>query len=280
MTTVFERLQKVLDLERRLGYRNRAVIGGMAGFAERWEEDVLAAGADAQQEALIKEIVALLSGYSEVEDHAARRLVVEDVLGKAGQAAQQAADAPSPPATERPTLPQPPELERPKEGRAKPPRPLVRSGDEEVKPARPPKRPARRPSPPPGPEPTGLEAPVTRLPGVGPHKAERLERLGVRSIGDLLYLFPRRYDDYSRLKTIDRLEYGEEVTIIGNVWDIQSRKGRRRSITIVTAIVGDATGTIQVTWFNPYITRQLRPGRTVVLSGKVNERLGRSSVAK
>ncbi len=275
MTTVFERLQKVLDLERRQGYRNRAVIGGMARFAERWEEDVLAAGVDAQQEALIKEIVALLSGYSEVEDHAARRRVVEDVLGKAEQAAQRAAEVPSPPATEHPTPPQPPELERPKEERAKPPRPPVRSDDEEVKPARPPKRPARRPSPPPGPEPTGLEAPVTRLPSVGPRNAERLERLGVRSIGDLLYLFPRRYDDYSKLKTIDRLEYGEEVTIIGNVWDIQSRKGHRRPITIVTAIVGDATGTIQVTWFNPYITRQLRPGRTVVLSGKVNERLGR-----
>lgn len=141
MTTVFERLQKVLDLERRQGYRNRAVIGGMASFAERWEEDVLAEGADAQKEALIKEIVALLSGYSEVEDHAARRRVVEDVLGKAEQAAQRAAEVPSPPATEHPTPPQPPELERPKEERAKPPRPPVRSDDEEVKPAGPPKRP-------------------------------------------------------------------------------------------------------------------------------------------
>ena len=66
-----------------------------------------------------------------------------------------------------------------------------------------PSRPAR-PAP-------GLAAPVTRLPGIGPSFAEKLAKLGVRTVRDLLYLLPRRYDDYSLLRTIDRLVYGEEA---------------------------------------------------------------------
>jgi len=264
MTTIFERLKKVLNLEQRLGYRNRAVIGGMHRFASRWEQDALAEAANPQQEALIKEIVALLIGYSAVEDRLARQRIIEDILSRAEQAAKQAAAPPSPPAAEEP---------RPRQPSPRPERPAV----EKAKPVQPSRPPAPQPAPPPPrmPEPTGLDAPVIRLPQVGPVQAKRLERLGVRTVGDLLYLFPRRYDDYSALKTIDRLEYGEEVTIIGNIWEIHSRKSHRRDITVVNAIVGDATGTIQVTWFNPYIVRQLRPGRTVVLSGKVDERLGR-----
>ncbi|MBC8449110.1 MAG: ATP-dependent DNA helicase RecG [Chloroflexi bacterium] len=261
MTAVFERLQKVLNLERRQGYRNRAVIGGMARFAERWEEDALGTVADARQAALVKEIVFLLNSYSAAEDRPGRQRLVEDILGKAEQAASPVAEA-APAAEQRAALP-PPQPAQPPAKESEPPRA--------------PRQPARRPAAPPPsqPEATGLDAPVTRLPNVGPRNSQKLERLGARTVGDLLYLFPRRYDDYSLLKTIDRLQYGEEVTIIGNVWDIQSRQGHRRNITIVNAVVGDATGTIQVTWFNPYITRLLRPGRTVVLSGKVDERLGR-----
>jgi len=249
MTNVFERLQKILDLEQRQGYRNRAVFGGMDRLASHWEGDALKEAANAQQEALIREIAALLRSYPAAEREARQR-IVEDILSKVRQAAGLAA----PP-------PQPPGEKLPRQEKARPPRPS--------------KPPITRPAPPPPSEPTGLDAPVTRLPGVGPAHARRLERLGVHTVGDLLYLFPRRYDDYSRLKTIDRLGYGEEATIIGNIWEIQSRKARKRDITVVNAVVGDATGTIQVTWFNPYIVRYLRPGRTVVLSGKVDERLGR-----
>jgi len=54
-----------------------------------------------------------------------------------------------------------------------------------------------------------LDSPITKLRGISTVYARRLERLGVRTIRDLLYLIPRRHDDFSKLKTINQLEYGE-----------------------------------------------------------------------
>jgi len=94
-------------------------------------------------------------------------------------------------------------------------------------------------------------------------------------VGDLLYHFPHRYDDYRTLKPINRLQYGEETTIIGTIWETSSRKTRSGG-SIVSSIIADASGTIEAVWFNqPYLTRQLRTGRQIVLSGQVDERLGR-----
>ena len=121
----------------------------------------------------------------------------------------------------------------------------------------------------------GLDSPVTVLLGIGPSHAKRFNRLGVETIRDLLYLFPHRYNDFSSLKTINQLEYGKEVTIIGNVWETKARETRKGGV-IVTSIISDGTGTIQATWFNqPYLVRRLPAGRQIVLSGKIDEYLGR-----
>jgi len=129
----------------------------------------------------------------------------------------------------------------------------------------------RRPEPPA----LGLKSPVSAVKGMGSAQARRLERLGVHTIEDLIYLFPRRYDDFSRLKTINQLRYGEEVTIIGVVSEAKNQK-TRRGIQLTKAVVSDGTGIVEAVWFNqPYLVRQLRPGRRVVLSGRVDQYLGR-----
>jgi len=116
---------------------------------------------------------------------------------------------------------------------------------------------------------------VTAISGVGPTQAKRLKRLGVQTIGDLIYLFPTRYDDYRKLKPIARLEYGDRVTVIGTVRSTRV-KTVRSGLTIVNAIIADASGSIQATWFNqPYLANQFRRGRQIVLSGQVDEYLGR-----
>ncbi|MEZ4516655.1 MAG: hypothetical protein R3C44_07385 [Chloroflexota bacterium] len=80
------------------------------------------------------------------------------------------------------------------------------------------------------PDPEALLQSVTVLHGVGPKIAEKLETLGATTIGDLLYLFPRRYEDYSLLKPINRLTYGEQVTVIGTIWQTaRAAPGRTRS---------------------------------------------------
>ena len=89
-----------------------------------------------------------------------------------------------------------------------------------------------------------------------------------------MYLFPRRYDDFSNLKPINRLQYGDEVTIMGTVWDA-GEKRMRGGASIFQAIISDGSGTIQCTWFNPYVGNQIKRGMQIVVSGKVDEYNGR-----
>jgi len=129
--------------------------------------------------------------------------------------------------------------------------------------------------PPVPPEREGLDSPVSVLHGVGPRQAQRLGLLGVRSIRDLLYLFPRRYDDFSNLKPVNRLEYGEEVTIVARVQRSETRQ-TRSGHPIFSAVLSDGSGYIEATWFNQkYLGETIKPGRQVVISGKVDEYLGR-----
>jgi ATP-dependent DNA helicase RecG len=134
-----------------------------------------------------------------------------------------------------------------------------------------------QPAVPPAPSgPAALGAPLTTISGIGPKSAATLARLGLETLGDLLWYLPRRYDDYSQLKTINRLWYGEEVTIIGTVQEIHLRPIRGGSMKLIDAVVSDGSGALRVTWFNqPWIAQQLTPGRAVVLSGRVDQYLGK-----
>jgi ATP-dependent DNA helicase RecG len=124
--------------------------------------------------------------------------------------------------------------------------------------------------------PASLEAPLTSVPGIGPKSARTLEKLGLQTLGDLLWHLPRRYDDYSKLKTINRLTDGEEITIIGTVDEIATRTVRGGKMKLVEATVGDGTGSIKITWFNQtWIANRLKAGRAVVLSGRTELYRGR-----
>jgi ATP-dependent DNA helicase RecG len=116
--------------------------------------------------------------------------------------------------------------------------------------------------------------PVTAVPGVSKVRAAQLARLGVFTVQDLIHLFPRRYEDYSALKPIGDVRYGEEVSLVATVVDVTSRiarTGRR----VTTALLRDATGTIQAVWFNrKALEQRLRPGREIVVSGRVGQFLG------
>ncbi len=122
----------------------------------------------------------------------------------------------------------------------------------------------------------GLRAPVTVLPEIGRQRARALARLGVHTVLDLLYLFPRRYDDYSRLKPIRQLRYGDEVTVLGVVKRVDVREARNGRLKRVEVLVSDGTGTLQVTWFNQvWIAQKLREGQPVALAGRIDRYLGR-----
>ena len=114
-----------------------------------------------------------------------------------------------------------------------------------------------------------LESLVIDLPRVSARMSNKLKKLGVFTIRDLLYLLPRRHNDYSNLCKIAGLLIDVEQTVMVNIWDIREvlLGGRHKA---AEAIVGDDTGNIRVVWFNqPYLARSLKIGDSIVLSGKV-----------
>ena len=258
MPTAFEKLEKILRLEQSQGYHDTAVIGGLDAFAEVWRSEALRETQNQARIEQINEMAGILLRYSS-SSSTDRSRAVEDLLRQ---------------------LTQKPQVQDQTQDQVSRKPPLQKPG------AKPASTPAPPPSAAPAPKPApaapaperpgiGLDAPVSTLPGVSTAYTARLRRLDIETVGDLLYHFPHRYDDYSSLKPINQLEYGDETTIVGTIWETRSRKSRGGR-EIITSVLADASGTIEAVWFNqPYLIRQLRAGRRIVLSGKVDEYLGR-----
>lgn len=105
--------------------------------------------------------------------------------------------------------------------------------------------------------------------------AGRLERLGVFTIEDLLYHIPARYDDYSLISDISKLQVGETVTIKGKILEIKNQYIKRFR-TLQKAKVEDKTGVIDVIWFNqPFLAKNIGSGDLISLAGKVEQNLNK-----
>jgi ATP-dependent DNA helicase RecG len=250
MPSPFETLNKMLSLEQQRGYDNKAVLGGLERLSDTWAPEAVTYVDTKEERLLIEEIAGLLRRYPSLEVPTQRAALVDEILNKVA---------------DRPAVPD-------RDDKVSEPSVGAPASGEKVVPTTPPKPP--KPSVPERPL-DGLDSPITRLPGIKKGYAQRMANLGVETIGDMLELYPRRYDDYRSLKTINQLEYGEEVTIIGTVWDTHARETRRGG-TIVTSTLSDGTATIQATWFNqPWLVDKLKSGSQIVISGKVDQYLGR-----
>lgn len=272
MKPSIEKLQKFFRLEAGRNYDNKAVMGGLQSMLAGWE---LEARADKLPEELIQAVVIRLRDYQRLSE-ASRKETLHGIWARVQRetGAQGIEVAPTPQAESQPEAPaapaQPEKVAAPKP----PPSPKEEVQPEKQQPAPKPERTAR----PEGPS-AALNASVTVLPRVGDHKAKTLNRIGIQTLADMLYYFPRRYDDYSQLIPINRLQYNQKTTIIGTVQSISSRKIRGGKSTIVEAVISDGSAAIRVTWFNqPWITQKLRKGLQIVLSGKVEQYLGRLTI--
>jgi len=113
-----------------------------------------------------------------------------------------------------------------------------------------------------------LDDPIHALRGVSRPYAQKLERLGMRTVGDLLYHFPHRYNDYSAVRSISQLAVGEEQTVIATVWTVAATTLGGRKAT--EAVVSDNTGTLRLVWWGQtHVARQLRPRMQAAFSGRV-----------
>ncbi len=114
----------------------------------------------------------------------------------------------------------------------------------------------------------GLSAPIDRMKGIGPQKAKSLTKLGIETIGDLLNFLPRRYDDYTRIHYISRLEEKQRVTVIGTVRVAEVRVGKNNRKDFYIA-VDDGTAMLGVTFFGQfYLQKQIRLGQQICLYGE------------
>ena len=113
-----------------------------------------------------------------------------------------------------------------------------------------------------------LDDPIQSLKGVGEALSNRLEKIGIRTIGDLLEHFPLRYEDRARLLKINELNHGGFATFDATVEKGEVQRVRGKSIARLW--VRDETGSALLVWFNqPYRATAWKNGAKVVVYGKV-----------
>ena len=116
----------------------------------------------------------------------------------------------------------------------------------------------------------------------GPRAATVFSRgLGLETMGDLLGHYPRRYDKRGELTELSKLKFGEDVTIMAEVAKVTSRQFAARRGSRTEVEVTDGRSKLLLTFFsNPYLVRELRPGRLGLFYGKVTEYQGRRQLTQ
>lgn len=122
-----------------------------------------------------------------------------------------------------------------------------------------------------------LNSNVIELRGVGDELAKKLALLGISTVGDLIENYPRRYDDYSLITSIDKLRPGP-VTLEATMGQSSGRYVRR-GMHITEAIASDETGSVRLIWFNqPYRAGSIKPNKSYFVAGEFGLRRGRFSI--
>ncbi len=280
-----ERARKVLQYEQRGNHQDRVVKGGLELFVVRWADEVIAvcksAGLDLkpihrftehlegyrrqdpmQRAASLRAALAILNELDNSrQDHNLVTLARPQTPARTDKTESKASSTPSRSAatedkTAQPTAPPPRATQH---AHTAPQNPIrleagMSAGHASL---------------------TLLSADVTAVPGVGPSIAAKLHSLGIRTVRDLLFYFPRQHRDYSKLEKIANIPFGEVTTTLGLIWDVETvRTSRGLARTIAT--ISDETGKLRVTWFNqPYLQKQLQAakGSYLVVTG-VKQRFG------
>ena len=226
--------QNILNLEESRGFDNKAVMGGLDKFVARWADE-MAGQAVNDESFLLKKPYDSMSEKLRAQWVARWREALNgepDLRMTAGQVTK--------PRKEKSTT-RKAALEK---------KPAYKSPPSEVT----------------------VDAPVDRLRGVDTKLSARLKRLDVETVRDLLYLFPRRHEDFSTAMKIVDLSPGEECTVVATIWEAREvAKGPRGGRRDTEAVLSDETGNLRVIWFGQrYLARSLKPGSQIAISGKAS----------
>jgi len=123
-----------------------------------------------------------------------------------------------------------------------------------------------------------LNSPVKFLKGVGPKRAEALQRLGIRTAGDLLYHTPHRYLDATTVTPLARAAINQEVTCVGRVVSTGVLP-TRRGLRVFRAVLKDSSGLLECAWpGRPFLERQIKKGQLLLVTGPVRYYHGKQLV--
>ncbi len=115
-----------------------------------------------------------------------------------------------------------------------------------------------------------FSTPLSQVPRIGPVYQKRLSKLGMATVRDLLFRFPRSYEDFSRIAPIQEIKEGQTFCIAGTILDITEERTFRKRMSLTHAVLEDQTGAVRILWFNqPYLATTLQKGMQVCLAGSV-----------
>ena len=118
-----------------------------------------------------------------------------------------------------------------------------------------------------------LETKVEEIPKIGTAYAKKLKKFGIKTVQDLLFYFPARYDDFSEIISINsaKQKLGETVCVQGEIMEIENTNTFKKFMTMTEATIQDNTGEIKVIWFNqPYLAKSLKENDFVSIAGKIS----------
>src|SRR3989344_8702735 len=121
-----------------------------------------------------------------------------------------------------------------------------------------------------------LNTSIKNIGRFSPIVIKKLEKLKIKTLHDLLYHFPSRYDDFSNFTSIAEIRPNTQSSARGVILNAKNTRIFRRHMVLTEIVVEDNTGAIKSVWFNqPYLINQFKPGRIINLSGKVVTNKGR-----
>jgi len=118
-----------------------------------------------------------------------------------------------------------------------------------------------------------LSTPIQELPKVSAVYVKKLKKFGIKTVQDMLFYFPARYDDFSEIISIKsaRQKLGETVCVQGQITEIENTNTFKKYMAMTEAVIQDDNSEIKVIWFNqPYLVKSLKEDDFVCLAGKVS----------
>jgi len=116
-----------------------------------------------------------------------------------------------------------------------------------------------------------LETKIEELERIGLSYQKKLKKLGIKTIQDLLFYFPTRYDDFSNIIPINKVKAGYDVCVQGKIIEVENKRTFKKFINITETTIEDETGFIKALWFNqPYLAKSLKEDMFICLAGKVS----------